>query len=173
MNTQYQILDKKNEPIISVDYVKNYLRISHDYDDELIETLIFAAIECIESFTGLSIQKSKIECLIERAPQYLYLKHVPFMNILSINKIIDNKPYDISKNFGRANTEKSLILFNTEHQNSKITMQYECGYGLTTPHIIKAAILKHISLMYELNDDTLDPLEEIRSLLIPYRRIKI
>ena len=52
-------------------------------------------------------------------------------------------------------------------------VKFCCGYGEKIPQAIKMGILKHVAAMYELNENSLDPVDEVRNLYLPYRAFKI
>lgn len=53
MIINYVVLNIKKVEIWPLEEVKNYLRISHEYDDKLINNLIATSIDVAELFTGL------------------------------------------------------------------------------------------------------------------------
>ena len=60
MKLKYKILEKESKAILKLKEVKNFLRISHDYDDSLVKELILAATEYAENFIGKFINVRKI-----------------------------------------------------------------------------------------------------------------
>ena len=84
MSITYNPIATYIENIWSIDQVKNYLRISHDYDDELLENLLNTAIEYAENFTGEFIYIRDFECIIRKTPNIIYLKHTQINEIESI-----------------------------------------------------------------------------------------
>jgi uncharacterized phiE125 gp8 family phage protein len=80
MNLIYHIIDKKLDSIFTLKEVKNFLRISHSYDDDLIKNLIDAAIDYAENFTGKFIYTRQIKCSVTQTKNRIQLKYIPFID---------------------------------------------------------------------------------------------
>lgn len=173
MRLKYQILDRENQAILTLKEVKNFLRLSHDYDDLLVKDLIQASIDYAENFTGKFIDIRKVQCSVFQASNKIHIKYVPFNKVLSAEKKLQSGYEDIGDSIGEINKDESLLEINPLYIDSDIIIKFICGYGKNTPKAIKTGILKHVSSMYELNENALDPVEEIRNLYLPYRSFKI
>jgi uncharacterized phiE125 gp8 family phage protein len=111
MQLRYQVISTNKEIIWKLKEVKNYLRISHDYDDSLIESLIETAIEYAENFTGIFIHKRTVNCFVSQINQVIKLKHLPILKIVSVNSKVKNGRDDISDKYGKfASAESSLTM---------------------------------------------------------------
>lgn len=173
MRLKYQILEKKDEAILKLKEVKNFLRISHNYDDSLVKDLIQAAIDYAENFTGKFINIRIVQCSVLQANRKIHVKYTPFNKVLSAEKILQDGIEDISDSIGENNSEESSLEINSIYVDQDMILKFSCGYGENIPQAIKMGILKHVSAMYELNENSLDPVDEVRNLYLPYRSFKI
>lgn len=173
MKLKYQILKKKTEYVLKLKEVKNFLRLSHNYDDSLVKDLIQAAIDYAENFTGKFIDTRIVQCSVFRANKKIRVKYTPLNKILSAEKIVHDRFEDISDSIGKSNIDEALLEINPTYVDQDIILKLSCGYGEKTPHVIKMGILKHVSAMYELNENSLDPVDEVRNLYLSFRSFKI
>lgn len=100
MKLKYQILEKEEEIVLTIEEVKNFLRLSHDYDDALIKDLIQAATDYAENFTGKYINTRVIECLVFQASKEIHIKYAPLKKVLCAERIVKGGLKDISDSFG-------------------------------------------------------------------------
>ncbi len=173
MKLKYQILEKESVSILKLKEVKNFLRISHDYDDSLVKSLIQAATDYAENFTGKFITIRTIQCSVFQADRKIHVKYTPLNKVLSAEKVDEDRTEDINDSFGESNLCESCIEINPIYTGQDMIIKLNCGYGKKTPQAIKIGILKHVSAMYELNENSLDPVDEVRNLYLPYRVFKI
>jgi len=173
MKLKYQILKKENAAVLTVEEVKNFLRLSHDYDDFLVKDLIQAAIDYAENFTGKFINVRTTECFVSKSDKEIRIKYAPLNTVLSVEKIVKGNPEDISDSFGEINLDSALLKINPKYVGEDLVIKFDCGYKEKVPYAIKMGILKHVSAMYELNENSLDPVEEVRNLYLPFRLFKI
>jgi uncharacterized phiE125 gp8 family phage protein len=172
MIISYFIKDIKLEEIWSLEEVKNYLRISHNYDDHLIHSLIESAKEAAEKFTGLSINQKRIECKIQNARKNFSLKYLPILNIEQICLLKKEEKEQITSKFGQPDILAHQIHLNDEYVGQDIEIIYIAGHA-KTPKTIKHAILMHVASMYEHTENGTKLNSQIRDLYQPYRIIKI
>lgn len=173
MKLKYQILEKEDESALTVEEVKNFLRLSHDYDDSLVKDLIQAATDYAENFTGKFINTRIVKCLVFQADKEIHIKYAPLNKVLSVEKIVKDQLKDISDSFGEIDLNEALLEVNPIYHGQDIIIKFSCGYKEKVPYAIKMGILKHVSAMYELSEDSLDPVEEVRNLYLPFRSFKI
>lgn len=173
MKLKYQILEKGNEAVLTMEEVKNFLRLSHDYDDSLVKDLIQAATDYAENFTGKFINTRVIKCLVFQADKEIRIKCTPLNKILSAEKVVKGELKDISSSLGEINLDEALLEVNSIYVGHDMAIKLSSGYGEKVPYAIKMGILKHVSAIYELNENSLDPVEEVRNLYLPFRSFKI
>lgn len=173
MKLKYKILEINREEIWSVAAIKNYLRISHEYDDALIASLTEAAIEYAENFIGKFIHKRALSCLVSKANKTICFNKFSEIDFTSVHQIGEDEPEDISDDFGEFEVETSSLILEDLYIGQTLEIKYNSGFGAGVPKALKLGLLKHISAMYELNESALDPVDEIRNLYLPYRKFKI
>ena len=173
MKLKYKILEIDRTAIWSVASIKNYLRISHEYDDALIASLAEAAIEYAENFIGAFIHKREVSCLVTKANKTIRFNKFSEMDLTSVHQIGEEEPEDISEGFGEFEAETSSLIIEDLYIGQTLEIKYNSGFGRAIPKALKLGLLKHISAMYELNESALDPVDEIRNLYLPYRKFKI
>lgn len=170
----YQISYTKKQEIWSIEEVKNYLRVSHDYDDKMISSLIDAAISEAENFTGLTLKEKKITILITSAQQVIKLKYFPLFRILSIYQH-NNLEEDIKNQIGYVDVERARILLDKKFIGENLQVEYLSGYGdeIPIPRTISHGILLRVAAMYDRADDYGIIDKEIKNLYLPFRPFKI
>jgi len=174
MELKYKILEINRETIWSVAAIKNYLRISHEYDDELIAGLVAAAIEYAENFIGDFIHKREVSCFVSKATKTTRFNKFSEIDLISVHQIEGENRNNISDDFGEFEDETLSLTIKDQYIGKNLEIKYNSGYGAASiPSALKLGLLKHISAMYELNESALDPVDEIRNIYLPYRKFKI
>ena len=173
MIVNYVVMDVKIVEIWSLEEVKNYLRISYEYDDQLIVNLMEAAVDSAEKFTGLSLYRRQIVCNIKNAHSSIRLKYIPVMDIQEVYSLNKNDKHKITDSFGYIETENLRLHFMDGYIGEDIQIEYVAGYNNNIPRSIQHGILMHIASMYEHTEDGVNLSSKIRDLYIPYRAIKI
>lgn len=174
MKINYTITNLQKIEIWPLDEVKNYLRISHDYDDGLLSGLLDAATESAEMFTGLSLHIRGLAAKIQNAASSISLKHIPVLDIDSVILKKNNQETDISVDFGEVFGSGTSIELDEKYVGEDLEIQYQAGYREDlVPRAIKHGILMHVSDMYENSVDAVALSSQIKDLYAPYRIIKI
>ncbi|BBB56421.1 hypothetical protein MPCS_00399 [Candidatus Megaera polyxenophila] len=135
-NVTYKILSVEEREVWPLEEVKNYLRVPHKNDDKLIANLISSAVITAEQFLALSFCIKKVTCLIDKAPSYLRLKHIPVASITKVFLLNGEDKKDITENFGYLEDNKQKILFNQKYLSQKLEISYEAGLGDKIPQPI-------------------------------------
>jgi hypothetical protein len=170
---QLSLVEKPREEIVSLEEVKNYLRISHDFDDSLLDLIIKSTREAMESiiqksvmvqtwaytinndsicYNGVNEDDFPVICYdIIRIP----LPKPPVAKIISVkidNQEIDNQHYRLEK----FNSRFCLCLSSAEVLNARrkasIIIEYEAGISdkkENIPYQLKLANLMLIANAYQ------------------------
>ena len=93
--------------------------------------------------------------------------------MLLAEKVRQDANENISDFIEESSVEEAISEVNPKYIGQDIVLELSCGYGQNIPQAIKMGILKHVYSMYELNENSLDPVEEVRNLYLPYRVFKI
>ena len=123
MIVSYFVKDIKTQEIWPLEEVKNYLRISHKYDDNLIQSLIESATEAAENFTGLSINQRRIECKIQSAKSNFTLKYLPILSVEEVFLVKKEQKDKITDKFGYVNTTTNRIHLNDDYVDQDIEIK--------------------------------------------------
>lgn len=142
INSEFQleiITDLTTEPV-TLQEAKDYMRISSNAEDDLIEELITSARERIEKFTGLSLGEKTLRA-------YWFYFHVPseipYGPVTLINSVVDDN--DVALEYtARGLQYKVLEAYSTQG----LVIEYEAGFAVA-PKGLKLAILKQVSTDYE------------------------
>lgn len=138
--TEIQVItDLVSEPV-TVQEVKDYLRINNNQENTLIGELITSARERLEGFTGRAFGTKTLKVRYEELNGWVELPYSPIQSITSVvNDAGDAVSYDT----------KGLEVIQLEAFTSGgCIVEYECGYT-TLPKALKEAILKEVSTAYE------------------------
>ena len=172
MIISYFVKDIKTQEIWPLEEVKNYLRISHKYDDNLIQSLIESATEAAENFTGLSINQRRIECKIQSAKSNFTLKYLPILSVEEVFLVKKEQKDKITDKFGYVNTTTNRIHLNDDYVDQDIEIEYIAGHKKIAK-TISHGILMHVASMYEHSENGTNLNSQIRDLYLPYRIVKI
>lgn len=174
MIVDYKIIKMRAIEIWPKEEVKNYLRVGHNYDDNLIKNLIDSAVEMAEKFLSISLNERHIICNIKSALDKISIKHVPCKNL---NKVYlldkEGNKTDISNNYGRFNHNLNTIFLNNKYFGKDLEIEYIAGYENDIPRPIKHGILLHIASMYDQSEYEYELNDKIKNLYTPYRQMRI
>lgn len=174
MKINYTVTDTRNIEIWPLIEVKNYLRISHDYDDKLLSNLLVTATESAELFLGLKLNIKRLRVKINKASDVIRLKYVPILDIEIVSLEDADGKYNIMDDFGDVQTDSSTISLNSKYIGRDLEIEYKAGYlEDSIPRAIRHGILMHVSDMYENSIDAVSLSSQIKDLYVPYRTMKI
>lgn len=174
--TRSIIIESFPQKLWSLEDVKNYLRISHSYDDNLIVNLIDASIVAAENFTGLSLILKLVKSIYNQKQQSFTVKYKP-INI--IKKVIVEDGHDI---YELKNEEYYIdydnysVNLNKAFLKGGLIIEYLAGFEeASIPRSIKHGVLLHIAEMYDRQEQGSGYVfsNEIKNLYSPYRQLKI
>jgi len=174
----------------TLDYVKDYLRISSTDDDVLIGDLITTARNFGEKYTGRDFINKTYVCYLNNFPfnyAEIEIRKSKLTSITSIQYYKDDvlTTIDSSIYYFTDNNEYSSILVkdgqswasDADNRKQAVKITFVSGYGATAddvPQGIKTAMLAHIANMYENRGDCSDcdiafKNSKAASLYSPYR----
>ena len=93
----YKTLKKEDvfeHKYINTKNIKNYLRIEHDYDDEIIRLAVRSAVKYVEEYTEYMLTKTLIKCSLRnrngktntKREQIVYLDYLPVAEVKDVTK---------------------------------------------------------------------------------------
>lgn len=130
------------EPI-SYTEAKEYLKLSNDVEQTLIESLIVSARERCERYAGQSFLPREVVCYFESIDDWRELPYQPnASNIVVKDEDDTTLTIDVDYEIRGLNYKQIRIVSSTP-----ITVTYDAGFA-TCPEIAKLAMLKEISSNY-------------------------
>lgn len=142
--------------------VKDYMKVTSNDDDDLIQSMIDAATSWGESFTGRDFRKKtydlKIDCFTDR----ILIKRDPVNAITSINHLVSDVETVVNSSiyYLKKNTQNSEILLlsgeswptNTDDREQAITIRFVTEKYRRQAEI-ENAVQQHVSEWYSNRDD--------------------
>lgn len=172
-NIEYQILEKNIEPIINIDFLKNYLRVSHDYDDDLIKLQLASAVEMTEKFLELQINQMVVRVDIPVMQKNITLPHKPITEIKYAMLIEGDNKTDLSDQLTIQYEQGVISPKSVDILDKKIEVIYLAGFVNKMPPIVYNGLLHLVRRLYESEpNELLDP-KILHDIFYSYRRVKI
>ena len=170
----YKILKRHEQRFITLDSIKNYLRISHDYDDEWIMSLVNATIEAAESFLRSKVLKSDIEVIIEYNSGGAKIA-LPVSPVLSVTKITArSNGHDTVLHAEDYELRSEYIVLGNLPLWHYLKIEYVAGFeDAEIPHMLRQGIMLHIAEMYDNRGTVSSISSEVQKLYQPYRKMMI
>lgn len=154
------------EPVTLVE-AKDFCKIDIGTDDTLVISLITAARQQCEAYTGVGFVVHDAVAILNNVNGDIY---IPYGPLIAINQVTDadgnilvlDTTYTISGNaFKRLTTPRA----------KNITIDYTTGYSVL-PNVLKTALLNQIYYLYDNRSIGVDDISPIaKNLLNPYRRV--
>jgi uncharacterized phiE125 gp8 family phage protein len=154
------------EPVTLVE-AKDFCKIDIGTDDNLVISLITAARQQCEAYTGVGFVVHDAVAILNNTNGDIY---IPYGPLIAINQVTDqagnilvlDTDYTIIGNaFKRLATPRA----------KNITIDYSTGYS-ELPNILKTALLNQIYYLYDNRSIGVDDVSPIaKNLLNPYRRV--
>jgi uncharacterized phiE125 gp8 family phage protein len=173
-NNRYEITKTYEQNFINIIDIKNYLKITIDEDDNLIEQFINSAIESCENYCSLSLFAKNINYIIDGfRSDRIYLPVLPLREILSIKTSLDKEEM-IDCDALNKNSREGIIYFTKNFYFKKLEIIYVAGFQDKTniPRSFIQGIMMHVGQMYDSGTyKTIS--EDLQKLYQPYRKVKI
>jgi hypothetical protein len=126
------------EKLLPMQEVRHFLRISDDYDDDLIKTIVKGVIQSAEKIIGIEISHKEI--LLEGIFEKNIALKFPFVQVNYVKNQDGNISFSTSKNILKPSIEVGR----------SIEISYECGLMEDElPSDLKLALLNHIVSLYD------------------------
>lgn len=168
---QSELIEILPQNFISIEYVKSYLRVDHNEDDQILKLFILAGLESCENFTGLSLLSRKVtDELLNQFSRTFVMTYRPVQTILEVN--IAGFPYPVEE-IVLHKTDGRIILPKSSY-NRPVAITYISGYekSVLIPQSIIQGILIHIAEMYD--SGSLKSInQDLEKLYKPYVRYKL
>lgn len=184
MNQKISYKLKKLLPrqFISLKEVKDYLRVIHEYDDQLIESHIRAAIDYFENFTGVNLLPREIEVkFILHNSQKVRLKFFPILELLNLiyhykdkNSAISDYSIFSEKIFNIMGQD-TIEIAKLPNNYDFLILTYISGVNeQNLPASIRYGLFLHIALIYDqANNANIGLPMEVKKFYLPYRAVRL
>lgn len=181
------VMHSTQKEILPLKEAKQFLRISHDQENDVLQTLISSAIELVEDYTRRRLRPEIIKSSLPFEPDHkrqkglqrvwvcadryvLFLPHGPVKKVLDVQRILDDgslKKLRSQEFHVNPHQDPPLIVIESRIGYG-VEVTYEAGYD-TVPPALKQAILQVLGQLYR--DRCLDRgpvFDGIGPLLAPY-----
>lgn len=155
-------IDATTEPL-SVNEVKDHLRIETDDDDNVIASLINEARDYVERITGRALITQTWTMNIDSLPECIYVPHAPLQSVTSIQYQDENNAtqtlssalytVDTKAEPGRIFQAYNQSYPSTYSDLNAVTITYVAGYGSAAtdvPETYKRAIKLYCEKMFDM-----------------------
>ncbi|MGC0372109.1 MAG: hypothetical protein DGJ47_000814 [Rickettsiaceae bacterium] len=173
MKITYSIASQ-NHSFYNLKEIKNYLRISHKHDDELLKNLLKSAIDYAEQILSNKISEHEVLAEIKLTTKNIKLKYGKINHISSVTLFDELGSRDISNDFGSLNNHRNQLILNNQYIEKNLRIKYMVGYTPgNIPQNIRHGLLTHVAKMYEQSEHVGLVNDQIKSIYTPHRTIKI
>jgi len=168
----YKILHIAQQELFRLPEVKNFLRISHDYDDPWVVSLIDSSIEAAENFLRLSLLPRRITMQVNNPNGWHF--RLPLAPIAEITALKYHKG-EMSQDVAKYDVSDDILKIGNLPAYEHITVEYVAGYidQRSIPSAIKQGIMLHTAQNYDSHGTDVALSDEVQKLYQPYRRMRV
>lgn len=169
----YKILRRAEQEIFRLPEIKNFLRISHDYDDGWIMELVSSSIEAAENFLRFRLLSTSVQA---------YQNHLrnskitlPLAPVAEFTEIVIKTATEEALRIERYSLEDSALKIPNLPHFELITVEYVAGYSDQGAILaaIKQGILLNTAEMYDSHGARSSISDKVRKLYQPYRKMLV
>lgn len=153
-----ELITPAAEPAVSLATAKNFLRVEHSADDDLITSLVTAAVGWVEGHTNLALVSStwkQYETNFQEFEIYKWpvtsISSITYLDNDGARQTLSSDVYELGKGLSgvRLNYDQSWPSYRSDEQAIEIT--FVAGYedAASVPAQIVSAILVHVGWAYE------------------------
>jgi uncharacterized phiE125 gp8 family phage protein len=147
------VITPPGEPAVSLEAAKDYLRVGHTGEDELIEGIIQAAIARLEQNAGLALVRQTVQLIWHQWPSEMAGRGVrlPVSPIIGLSSVTilsdDNVETDVTERFriacGRLCLKPWSMLARL-NSGDRVKLEFEAGFGAASevPDDLQEAVLR-------------------------------
>ena len=165
------IIKDSNEQVISLDILKNHLRIAHNHEDKYLNSIIGSATNVLESELHLSLLHKTYNCVIDNYSIH-YPIELPITNVINIEYVKDEQNNELS--FSTNN--KYEIILNNISNKSPINIKYTAGFTNNVEEIpkdLKLSILQISKNIYDNSENDIFDSKYIQTVINKYKQLHI
>ena len=162
---------------VTLDDVKNFLRVKHNQDDNIINYLMTVATEYAEWYMETSIMPQQWATIIKnQIPNKVYLKFGPVNDIASVTLYDGDNSRVLSSDEYSFDEICESVDMHGNNSGDKLEIISNTGYNniADIPPTIKQGILHHIAGIFNNRENTKSELLSFcNNLYAPFRKLKI
>jgi uncharacterized phiE125 gp8 family phage protein len=147
-----KVIFEEQNPILSLDEIKNFLRIDFDSDDILLQKALNTATRQCELKIGQTLnQKTYLMSIYNPLKtNKIKLKYEPIISVEKIEHIDENENTSLisTDNYKTMSDIGIIKFFNIPLNYYKLDITYKAGY-MNVPDDLKQGLLFHIAKIYE------------------------
>jgi uncharacterized phiE125 gp8 family phage protein len=168
----HKIIHVADQELFRLPEIKNFLRISHDYDDAWLPNILQGSIEAAENFLRLTLLARRVEIRAENIRQSKFI--LPLRPIAEILEIKAHKG-EVVTDIRNYKLSDETIKFSNLPAYDYITIIYNSGYldQSKIPSAIKQGILLHVAEIYDSHGANAALSDEVRKLYQPHRKMVV
>jgi uncharacterized phiE125 gp8 family phage protein len=148
-----ELLERSKTNFITLSQAKQYLRVEHVHDDEMINEMIEIVAEAAENYLCLQLLESKWKLTIyDNLPSLVKLPYGPVTKIESFKLHKQNQEISyLGEQHFILDKFTEHLLIRRNYSMEKAEIIYHAGYKAEVlPKTIKQGMLEHLSKIYDL-----------------------
>lgn len=158
--------DAITEPVTLSD-AKDFCKIDISNDDVLIESIITAARQMCEAYTGIGFVEHNILININNSNGNIYLPYCPLVEVIEVT---DENDVVLETATGYKLRGNDFVRLEWPAENN-ITIEYVAGYG-ELPEVLRLGLLNAIYYLYDNRSIEVDEIGPIAKMILkPFRRV--
>lgn len=160
-------VEAPDDPVITLEDMKAHLRVDHDDEDDLIESLIAAAVQNLDGrdgWLGRALVSQSWELRLPEfcgtvipvpLPPLIAVEEITYYDADDVQQTLSPDVYEVTGigGFGKARVhlKHGQRWPQTSRRAEPVTVAFEAGYGdpADVPAPIIAAIKRHVATLYE------------------------
>ena len=171
-----ELLKRSKNNFITLQRTKQYLRIDHSYDDEMITDMIDIALVVAENYLGLKLRETSWKLIIyDNLPSLIKLSQGPIMRVKSFTLYKPSgEEAELTEQHYMFNKYAEQINMRVQLAMSKAEIVYYTGFSeLDLPSPLKQGMLEHITKMYDVRGGDQGLPISVKSLYQPYKKMRL
>ncbi len=171
MYKQIELLEKSKTNFITLKQAKQYLRIEHNHDDEMIQDMLEMVLIAAENYIGLALQPASWKMIIyDELPSVIKFDHAPIVRVSQFKLYRNNEVIEFTNYLLDQSAEK--IHLRRHYAIEKVEIIYHVGYE-KLPAPIKQGMLEHLVRLYDLRGSDQSLPVAAKSLYQAYKRVRL
>lgn len=175
MYQNIQAIKTNKTEFISLNLAKQYLRIDHDADDDIIQNMIEMTVVVAENYLGIKLFEAIWKITIyENLPSLIKLFHGPISQIESFKIYQPNGELFYLNEYNYCFDQfTEIIRLRQQHIIEKAEIIYHTGYTSSNlPAPIKQGFLEYLAKIYDMRGSDQGIPYSVKSLYQPYKRVR-